>query len=114
MHSYRAFWLLFFGLLSGIYVTFATPRRVTAQQPQSQQRLVENVDIIGNRRLRKDDILYYIQTRPGDVYDVNMVQRDYQTLLSLAFFDKTATRVFTENGARGGVNVIFEVKELPT
>ncbi|HZN01589.1 MAG TPA: outer membrane protein assembly factor BamA [Pyrinomonadaceae bacterium] len=113
MHSYRAFWLLFFGLLSGIYVTFATPRRVTAQQPQTQQRLVENVDIIGNRRLRKDDILYYIQTRPGDVYDVNMVQRDYQTLLSLAFFDKTATRVFTENGARGGVNVIFEVKELP-
>src|SRR6185369_7953089 len=99
----------------GIFI--ATPRRVTAQQPQpqpqSQQRLVENVEIIGNRRLRKDDILYYIQTRPGDVYDVNLVQRDYQTLLSLAFFDKTAPRVFTENGVRVGVNVIFEVKELP-
>ena len=34
-------------------------------------------------------------------------------LLTLPFFDKTATRVFTENGPRGGVNVIFEVKELP-
>src|SRR6185503_15428350 len=113
MHSYRAFWLLFFGLLSGITVTFATPRRVTAQQPQSQQRLVESVDIIGNRRLRKDDILYYIQTRPGDVYNVDQVQRDYQTLLSLSFFDKTATRVLTENGPRGGVNIIFEVRELP-
>src|SRR5688500_9624902 len=112
MHSYRVFWLLLLSLMAGITVTFATPGSVIAQQNQPQ-RLVESVDIIGNRRLRKDDILYYIQTRPGDRYDVDQVQRDYQTLLSLTFFDKTATRVFTENGARGGVNVIFEVKELP-
>lgn len=115
MHSYRAFWLFFLSLLTGITVSFATPGRVTAQQtqPQQPQRVVENVDIIGNRRLRKDDILYYIQTRPGDPYSVDQVQRDYQTLLSLTFFDKTATRVLTENGPRGGVNIIFEVKELP-
>ncbi len=114
MHSYRAFWLLFLGLFAGITAIVATTNGVIAQQPQPQsQRLVENVDIIGNRRLRKDDILYYIQTRPGDPYNEEQVQRDYQTLLSLTFFDKTATRVFTENGARGGVNVIFEVKELP-
>ncbi len=117
MHSYRAFWLFFLGLLAGFTVTFMTPGRVIAQQPSTQapqtQRLVESVDIIGNRRLRKDDILYYIQTRPGDPYNVDQVQRDYQTLLSLTFFDKTATRVLTENGPRGGVNIIFEVKELP-
>src|SRR5205085_5645344 len=102
-------------LLAGIIVTLASPRRVLAQQTQTQptQRLVESVDIIGNRRLRKDDILYYIQTRPGDPYNVEQVQRDYQTLLSLTFFDKTATRVLTETGPRGGVNIIFEVKELP-
>lgn len=111
MHSYRVFWLFFLSLLIGITVTFVTPGRVVAQQPQ--QRLVENVDIIGNRRLRRDDILYYIQTRPGDPYNEETVQRDYQTLLSLTFFDKTATRVLTENGPRGGVNIIFEVKELP-
>src|SRR5687768_1978518 len=111
MHSYRAF-CLFLGLLAGIIATFVTPGRVNAQQNQPQ-RLVESVDIIGNRRLRKDDILYYIQTRAGDPFNEAQVQRDYQTLLSLTFFDKTATRVFTENGPRGGVNVIFEVKELP-
>ena len=114
MHSYRVFWLFILSLLTGIIVTFASPGRVLAQQtPPQQQRIVENVDIIGNRRLRKDDILYYIQTRPGDPYNVDQVQRDYQTLLSLNFFDKTATRVLTENGPRGGVNIIFEVKELP-
>src|SRR5918995_217408 len=112
MHSYRAFWLLFLSLLAGITATLVSPARVIAQQTQ-QQRLVENVEVIGNRRLRKDDILYYIQTRAGDVYSEEAVQRDYQTLLSLTFFDKTATRVLTENGPRGGVNIIFEVKELP-
>ncbi|HEY9501670.1 MAG TPA: POTRA domain-containing protein, partial [Pyrinomonadaceae bacterium] len=116
MHSYRAFWLVFLGLFALITAVFATTTGVIAQQtqtPTQSQRLVENVDIIGNRRLRKDDILYYIQTRPGDPYNEDQIQRDYQTLLSLTFFDKTATRVFTENGVRGGVNVIFEVKELP-
>jgi outer membrane protein insertion porin family len=114
MHSYRAFWLLFWSLLAGIAATLVIPERVLAQQTQpQQQRIVENVDIVGNRRLRKDDILYYIQTRPGDPYNVDQIQRDYQTLLSLTFFDKTATRVLEENGPRGGVNIIFEVKELP-
>src|SRR5687767_12313683 len=110
MHSYRASWLFCLSLLFGIFVSFAPPRCVIAQ---TQQRLVENVEVIGNRRLRKDDILYYIQTRQGDVYSEEAVQRDYQTLLSLTFFDKTATRVLTENGPRSGVNIIFEVKELP-
>src|SRR5687767_8700065 len=109
MHSYRAFWLLL-GLLAGFTVTLITPGHAQQAQPQ---RLVESVEVIGNRRLRRDDILYYVQTRPGDPYNVEQVQRDYQTLLSLTFFDKTATRVLTENGPRGGVIIVFEVRELP-
>ena len=41
------------------------------------------------------------------------MQRDLQAILALGFFDKTKTRVSTEEGARGGINVIFEVAELP-
>lgn len=77
------------------------------------QQVVESVDIQGNRRLRDEDLLYYIRTRPGDTYDPAALERDLKELLSLNFFDKTATRVFTEDGVRGGVNVIFEVRELP-
>ena len=82
-------------------------------QTISQQQLVESVDIQGNRRLRDEDLLYYIKTRAGDVYDAAQLERDLKELLSLNFFDKTATRVLTEPGVRGGVNVIFEVRELP-
>src|SRR6186713_705384 len=115
MHSYRAFWLLILSLLTGIFAIFITPGRVSAQQtqPQQPQRVVESVDITGNRRLRKDDVLYYVQTRAGDPFNEQQVQRDLQAILALGFFDKTSTRVLTEEGARGGVNVIFEVKELP-
>ncbi len=79
----------------------------------NQQQTVEEVDIQGNRRLRDDDLLYYIKTRPGDVYNQAQLERDLRELLSLNFFDKTATRVLTEPGVRGGVKVIFEVAELP-
>lgn len=79
----------------------------------AQQQVVESVDIQGNRRLRDEDLLYYIKTRAGDVYDPAALERDLKELLSLNFFDKTATRVLAEDGPRGGVNVIFEVRELP-
>src|SRR3982751_1755223 len=87
-------------------------RRNAANSTASQQ-VVESVDIAGNRRLRDEDLLYYIKTRAGDVYDPAALERDLKELLSLNFFDKTATRVLTEPGVRGGVNVIFEVRELP-
>src|SRR5256885_618661 len=110
MHLYRGFLLIFVSGIVLLASMVSAPRLVNAQQTQ---RLVESVDITGNRRLRKDDILYYVQTRPGDPYNEQQVQRDLQAILALGFFDKTATRVLTEEGARGGINVIFEVKELP-
>jgi len=77
------------------------------------QQIVESVDIQGNRRLRDEDLFYYIKTRAGDTLDAAALERDLKELLSLNFFDKTETKVITTDGARGGVNVIFQVKELP-
>jgi outer membrane protein insertion porin family len=118
MHKFSAFGLV---LLS--FAVLATQARAksdsnanespAAALAVTQQQIVESVDIQGNRRLRDDDLLYYIKTRSGDVYDPAALERDLKELLSLNFFDKTATRVLTTDGVRGGVNVIFEVKELP-
>src|SRR5256714_6124940 len=112
MHSYARVWL---AVLSAIIclTSFSLARPTYAQTPQPQTRLVESVDIIGNRRLRKDDILYYIQTRAGDTYNEAQVQRDLQAILALGFFDKVDTRVTIEDGPRGGVLVTFHVTELP-
>src|SRR5712664_882483 len=110
MHFYRVVLLAAISLFIGT-AFLLVPAPVRAQQPQ--QRLVEEVDIQGNRRLRKEDLLYYVQMRPGDPFNPAQAERDLQTLLALGFFDKVNARVSTEDAPRGGIRVIFEVKELP-
>src|SRR5690606_31130209 len=117
MHKFNAFGIAVLCLAVTAFAAHARPEAerhaTTAASAVSQQQLVESVDIQGNRRLRDEDLIYYIRTRPGDVYDPAALERDLQELLSLNFFDKTATRVLTTDGVRGGVNVIFEVREWP-
>ena len=118
MHIFRAFGLFLLILGLSAVSTIAKTDDKTNDSPKTgttsaQQQLVESVDIQGNRRLKDDDLLYYIKTRPGDTFSRAALERDLQELLSLNFFDKVKTRVLTEEGVRGGVNVIFEVAELP-
>jgi outer membrane protein insertion porin family len=121
MHILRAFGLVFvFFVFTALPPASAESNDETKNSPKTvnsiqnqQQQLVEEVDIQGNRRLRDEDLLYYIRTRPGDVLNQQQLERDLRELLSLNFFDKTATRVLTEEAPRGGVRVIFEVRELP-
>ncbi|MBA2378789.1 MAG: outer membrane protein assembly factor BamA [Blastocatellia bacterium] len=108
------------GLAVLSFILLAAPNLATADttataSPAAEnvaiQQIVESVDIMGNRRLRDEDLIYYIRTRPGDVYDAAALERDLRELLALNWFDKAATRVLTTPGVRGGVNVIFEVRE---
>jgi outer membrane protein insertion porin family len=110
MHISRAPLLIFLSALIGICALVAAS---PSAQAQTQQPLVESVDIQGNRRNRDEDLLYYVQTKPETTFSREQAERDLQTLLALGFFDKSEARVETEPGARGGVNVIFVVKELP-
>jgi outer membrane protein insertion porin family len=110
MHNRRAPLLIFLGIIVGIsFLLVASPDA----QAQTQQRLVEEVDIQGNRRNRDEDLLYYIQTKPETPFSREQAERDLQTLLALNFFDKSNARVEVEDAPRGGVRVIFVVSELP-
>ena len=76
-------------------------------------RLVEELDIMGYRRMTKEEILALIKTRPGEPYSATQVEADLQALLKTGYFDKLVSRVTLEDAPRGGVRVIFEVPELP-
>jgi len=101
------------------YITLALvalsfpPVTLVCAQTQHPQQLVEVVEVQGNRRLRDKDILAYLKTRPGEPFGERRIQRDLQMIIESGVFDKTQTRVITQQGARGGVEVIFEVLELP-
>ncbi|HEX8177387.1 MAG TPA: outer membrane protein assembly factor BamA [Pyrinomonadaceae bacterium] len=113
MHIMRAFLLIF--LSAAILILSSGTNHVALAQdaPASGQRVVEAVDVRGNRRNRDEDLLYYVQTRPGDVFNPEQAQRDLQALLALNFFDKVNASVTTEEGTRGGVVVVFNLVELP-
>ena len=68
---------------------------------QRAGKIVEAVRIEGTRRLRNDDILARIDTRPNRPYSPEQVRRDFQTILALGFFEKTEMRVLVENGSNG-------------
>lgn len=80
---------------------------------QKQPKIIENLDIVGNRRLTDEELLKSIETRAGGEFNEMQVQKDLQSLLALGVFNTTNTKVIIEEGVRGGINVIFQVDELP-
>jgi TonB family protein len=76
-------------------------------------RLVEAVEVMGNRRFSKEEILRWVHTRPGERYSQDQLTEDVKAVVATGYFDKLRTRVFAEDAIRGGVAVTFETFELP-
>src|SRR5215468_10065856 len=94
-------------------VSFVSISPALARSPQASEAFVEDIEIRGNRRIPRESILYYVQSKPQDRYDLGLAQRDLQAILQMGLFDPLATKLFLEDGPRGGKIVIFQVKEYP-
>lgn len=105
--------LLRLAALAALIVSAAQAAFPQQRQRQPSSQLVESVEVAGVRRLTREEIFRHIKTRPGEPYDPEQVQRDLQALAGLGVFDRRSLRVVTEVGPRGGVEVSFEVMELP-
>jgi outer membrane protein insertion porin family len=95
-----------------VFVWLVSASTAMAQQA-GQESFVEDVEIRGNRRIPRESILYYVQSKPQDRFDQNLAQRDLQSILQIGLFDPLATKLFIEDGPRGGKIIIFQVKEYP-
>ena len=94
-------------------VLFISGRPALAQSPQASDAFVEDVEIRGNRRIPRESVLYYVQSKPQDRFDLNLAQRDLQSIIQMGLFDPLSTKLFVEDGNRGGKIIIFQVKEYP-
>ncbi len=92
--------------------SYVGDRRPPAQEPIAG-RNIERVEITGLCSRPSEEIMSHLKTRPGESYSQEQITADLQSLLALGFFDRKETRVRVEEGSRGGVNVIFELVELP-
>jgi outer membrane protein assembly factor BamA len=76
-------------------------------------KVIERVVVMGYRRLSEPDIRGQIRMRPGQLFTHELGRRDLDHILATGLFDTKQTRVYAERGVRGGVEVVFEVVEMP-
>ena len=77
---------------------------------QSQAPTIERIDIRGNRRVPKDTIRFYIQSREGDPFSAARLSRDLVALWNSRSFENIEIE---ERDGDTGKLITFVVKEKP-
>src|SRR5215471_5346520 len=91
-------------LLMALSVTFTE----SSMTQTYDRNLVEEVRVENNHRIPADSIKYRIQTKPGDRFDLRIIDADVRRIYALDQFDDI--RVNYEEGKTGRI-IIFWVKE---
>jgi outer membrane protein insertion porin family len=78
---------------------------------QQNGEVIQDIDVIGNRRIPKESITSRIYTKAGDVYDEAALQRDLRSVWNTGYFDDV--RIEREQGSKGWI-IHFYVREKPT
>ncbi|MDD8026497.1 MAG: outer membrane protein assembly factor BamA [Acidobacteriota bacterium] len=74
------------------------------------QEVIDRIDIVGNERVTKDTIMYYLSSREGDYYNEELLKRDFRVLWSTGFF--ADVKISQAAGPRGRI-VTINVEETP-
>ncbi len=82
--------------------------KVKAPPAQRKQQIIYAIEFRGNRRVPSSVLQATIFTHPGDVYNVNALERDFMALWNTGYFDDI--RLYKEDTPKG-VIVIFYVRE---
>jgi len=79
-----------------------------AQPAKPKAPLIEEIIFRGNRRVPSSVLRARIFSHPGDVYNVNALERDFMALWNTGYFDDI--RLEVEDGKKGEI-LIFYVRE---
>lgn len=88
-------------------VLAVTAGAALAQTPQT----IDQIRVIGNRRIPRETILARLFTHPGDTYDPVSIERDFNSLWNTGYFEDL--RIEREDTEKGVVLDIF-VRERPS
>jgi len=83
---------------------------VGAAMAQTSQT-IDQIRVIGNRRIPKETILARLFTHPGDTYDPISIERDFNSLWNTGYFEDL--RIEREDTEKGIILNVF-VRERPT
>ncbi len=74
------------------------------------QDVLEKIEIIGNERVTRETILYYLSSKEGDYFNEELLRRDFRVLWSTGFFSNI--KIEKEEGTKGKIVRII-VEENP-
>ena len=91
-------------------LTAGVSAAVAAQDaPAARPVIVERVDVRGNQYLPKDTILYYVSTKPGSVYNEDIIRADFRRLWDAGFLENMS--VEESDTPSGNKALLFTVSE---
>jgi outer membrane protein insertion porin family len=74
------------------------------------QELIERIDIVGNDRVTKETIMYYLTSREGDYFNEDLLKKDFRILWSTGFFSDI--KIGQVNSPKGRI-ITITVEETP-
>jgi outer membrane protein insertion porin family len=74
------------------------------------QETVERIEIVGNDRVTKETVLYYLSAREGDYFNEELLKKDFRVLWSTGFF--ADVRIERAEGTKGKI-IRIVVEENP-
>ena len=82
-----------------------------AQPPAAQPGVIQQIRVIGNRRIPRETVLARLFSHPGDTYDPATIERDFNSLWNTGYFENL--QIAREDSPKGIILDII-VKEKPT
>jgi len=74
------------------------------------QEVIQRIEIVGNDRVTKETIMYYLSSREGEYYNEDLLKRDFKILWSTGFFSNI--KIEHEDGASGKI-IKITIEENP-
>ncbi len=84
---------------------------VSVSAVAQQSDTIDQIRVIGNRRIPRETILARLFTHPGDTYDPISIERDFNSLWNTGYFEDL--RIEREDTEKGVILNVF-VRERPT
>ncbi|MBN2134446.1 MAG: outer membrane protein assembly factor BamA [Acidobacteria bacterium] len=96
--------LLFYALIISIMI----PALPLVAQEENEEVYVDRIEVVGNELISAETIMYYMETREGDLYDERNLKIDFQNLWKTGLFSDL--KIKSKDGLEGKI-VIVEVTE---
>jgi outer membrane protein insertion porin family len=80
--------LMVAGFVSPLLGQLQTPRNIFTTPPVQTPQTLCQPQVIGNRRIPKESVLARLFSHEGDVYDPQVVERDFNSLWNTGYFEK--------------------------